>query len=117
MIKEILFNKQKYFEGQMPSYIGKNIVKLSSQNIQTYYLNTTSGTTDESHIVKGNFFNNKKIQGQLVELNSIYIQVTDGTLPNPNPWLKLSDLIKNGGVLPSLYTKLCSAFRKAVVGC
>lgn len=99
-IDHMIFNSKKWYEGLMPNYIGKSIINLSSKNIQTYYLDTTSGTMARDQVVHGAFFNSKKVQGQLIELNLIYVKIIDANYQNP--WIKLTDLLQNGGVSASL---------------
>lgn len=106
--KELIFAGKKFFEGQVPSYIGKHIVGVK-QGLMTYsvYLIPNNATFDKrvippsNSIIVAQFCNYLGHEGTYVD----YIDGKDEYI------VKLDDILQNGGVSSSPLTHLYQGLR------
>lgn len=112
MIDHMIMNSKKYWEGDMPCYVGKTF-KSPTSPVDKWKTNTDSfyyvEPAHESLIPSG------PILGQVKDrdTNDIFLM---GGVVDQYYLVKLTDLIQNGGVLRRLLTHVAQAFaaRKAV---
>lgn len=110
MIKELIFQKQKWYQGEVPNYIGKMIIQ--PRHIYNYwqldndgnFKKFSSGSTISSdYIPKG------KVKGQWVDYSGNIYLINEGA--SFGMWFKLHDLIEYGGVSSSPLTNLYQGLR------
>lgn len=123
MIDHMLVNLKKYYEGKFPCYIGMNI-KAPKSSLPAYYMadSPVDGADMLPSTVKPSLtpaeLENKEVLAQRLNgLDDFYLLIQPaGYYSYINCWIKLSDLVKNGGVSASL-THVChalTAFRSEV---
>lgn len=104
-IDHMIFNSKKWYEGQMPNYIGKTI-KAPSNYLDSYYSTPGQNKTVEKNGAGWKPQSGLKVLGQIELDNEVYIL---SGYPHDYNWVKLNDLIKNGGVQSSLLNYLYHA--------
>ena len=115
MIDHMLFNLKKYYEGKFPCYIGMNI-KAPKSGLSAYYIadSPVDGadmllSTEKPSLTPAELENKEVIAQRLNGLDDFYLMIQPaGDYSYINCWIKLSDLVKNGGVSASL-THVCHA--------
>lgn len=123
MIDHMLVNLKKYYEGKFPCYIGMNI-KAPKSSLPAYYMadSPVDGadmlpSTAKPSLTPAELENKEVIAQRLNGLDDFYLLIQPaGYYSYINCWIKLSDLIQNGGVSASLnhvYHAL-TAFRSEV---
>lgn len=138
MIKELIFSGKKYYEGNQPNYIGKTIKGVNG-TITNWSLDSTSASLTirpfawaddyrEARSLTASQINGKKILYQVfthVSYLSTYerqqqtfVSFTintpsyhDGGNEDVACWVKLNDILKNGGVSSSPLTHLYQGLR------
>lgn len=116
MIDHMLVNLKKYYEGKFPCYIGFNI-QAPKNNLPAYYIaeNPVDGTdmlpsTAKPSLTPAELENKEVIAQRLNGLDDFYLLIQPaGYYSYINCWIKLSDLVKNGGVSHSPLTHVCHA--------
>ena len=123
MIDHMLVNLKKYYEGKFPCYIGMNI-KAPKSSLPAYYMadSPVDGadmllSMEKPSLTPAELENKEVIAQRLNGLDDFYLLIQPaGDYSYINCWIKLSDLIQNGGVSASLnhvYHAL-TAFRSEV---
>lgn len=108
-IDHMIFNSKKWYEGQMPCYVGKTI--RASRSVTSYNLYQSTNTGFQSD---GNDpIPNGKVLGQIQMGNSVFLMWHYRLLGNYE-WFNLNELFQNGGVSASYIITLCS-HRKELV--
>lgn len=115
MIDHMLVNLKKYYEGKFRCYIGMNI-KAPKSGLPAYYIadSPVDGTdmllsTEKPSLTPAELENKEVIAQRLNGLDDFYLMIQPaGDYSYINCWIKLSDLVKNGGVSASL-THVCHA--------
>lgn len=103
MIKELIFSGKKWFQGDMPNYIGKTVIAPKSdigcwsQNLDNQFLSTQVAEfySKPSGVVNG--YVKEKGTG------NIYLHIFS--------WFSLNELLQNGGVSSSPLTHLYQGLR------
>lgn len=116
MIDHMLVNLKKYYEGMFPCYIGMNI-KAPKSSLPAYYMadSPVDGTdmllsTEKPSLTPAELENKEVIAQHLNGLDDFYLLIQPaGDYSYINCWIKLSDLVKNGGVSHSLLNHVCHA--------
>lgn len=143
-LEKMKYQLKDWYEGTQPNYVGKKIQGVKGTITNWSLENNDAGLTirpfawaddyREAKSLTASQINGKKILYQVfthVSYLSTYerqqqtfVSFTintpsyhDGDNEDVACWVKLNDILKMGGYWPSLYTKLCGAFRKAVVLC
>lgn len=123
MIKELVFSGKKWFEGQVPNYIGKTITGVQSNIASFTYTpacdNNNVGLDERlnrSGSFKSEFLNGIRIIGQAVLENGdilLMIPADYGSLGSyaSSLFVKLADIVKNGGVSSSPLAHIWQALR------
>lgn len=104
MIKELIFSGKKYYEGKFPCYIGMNI-KAPKSGLPAYYMadSPVDGadmplSTAKPSLTPAELDNKEVIAQRLNGLDDFYLLIQPaGYYSYINCWIKLSDLVKNGG--------------------
>lgn len=115
MIDHMLVNLKKYYEGKFRCYIGMNI-KAPKSSLPAYYMadSPVDGadmlpSTAKPSLTPAELENKEVIAQRLNGLDDFYLLIQPaGYYSYINCWIKLSDLVKNGGVSASL-THVCHA--------
>ena len=115
MIDHMLVNLKKYYEGRFPCYIGMNI-KAPKSGLPAYYMadSPVDGadmllSTAKPSLTPAELENKEVLAQRLNGLDDFYLLIQPaGYYSYINCWIKLSDLVKNGGVSASL-THVCHA--------
>lgn len=139
MIKELIFSGKKYFEGQVPNYIGKTITfpekpclffsptaKAGEGDIA---LDVFMGDGDSAKVLPANSTAEvvSQMSGQVTmngNYKSAYAKFNNTyqtfvllrgakAFTNWDRWISLTELIQNGGVSSSPLTHIYQAFKRA----
>lgn len=117
MIDHMLVNLKKYYEGKFRCYIGMNI-KAPKSSLPAYYMadSPVDGadmlpSTAKPSLTPAELENKEVLAQRLNGLDDFYLLIQPaGYYSYINCWIKLSDLVKNGGVSSSLLTHVYHAF-------
>lgn len=139
MIKELIFSGKKYYEGTMPNYVGKKIQGVKGTIANFTLISNAESIYFDTYFWK-DFYDVSTLSASQVNGQKVLYQVTSTTnyLHAPNPsqvflgfilkhiydrsrheyddvmcWVKLNDILQNGGVLGSLLIHICQAFKRA----
>lgn len=105
MIKELIFSDKKFYEGQVPNYIGKTVHGVKNE-IQRYDLTyDRAQTSDYRNTFKPSELNGFKVVKQLFngahETNDNYdktfVTVFSGSFDSLKYSVKVDDIFANGG--------------------
>lgn len=129
MIKELIFQKQKWYQGEVPNYVGKVLKMPHNQSFTyTFDLGMSNGknnghdvkTLHATKIYDDQFPANlaydvhPTIIGQILADNSVFLLVQnyENLLDSHHfVWIKLSEFLQNGGVSSSSLTHLYRGLR------
>ena len=119
MIDHMLVNLKKYYEGKFPCYIGMNI-KAPKSGLPAYYMadSPVDGadmlpSTAKPSLTPAELENKEVLAQRLNGLDDFYLLIQPaGDYSYINCWIKLSDLVKNGGVSSSLLTHVYHALHR-----
>lgn len=104
VIKEIVINQKKYFEGQSQNFIGKIVTK--GAQVYSYNANASGfANVGNTTINAGSKIKAQTVYGGKTYLNASY----ESNLVNG--WFSLAEFIQNGGVSHSPLTRLRQAFK------
>ena len=128
MIKELIFQKQKWYQGEVPNYVGKTL-KMPNGSCYTYTFNLGKHNDLPKDEVKDpqvtrnyddlwpqdlSYKLTPKVIGQLEAQNSTFLLIPfyDHISNHTHcVWIKLSEYLQNGGVSSSLLTHLYQGLR------
>ena len=128
MIKELIFAGKKYFEGQVPNYIGKTL-KMPKASCCTYTFNLGKDSSlpkddakepqpikiyDDLWPQDMSYDLTPKVIGQLEAQNSTFLLIPfyDHIFKHTHcVWIELSEYFQNGGVSSSPLTHLYQGLR------
>lgn len=91
-IDHMIFNSKKWYEGQMPCYVGKTIRALRSVTSYNLYQSTNAGFQNDGN----DPIPNGKVLGQIQMGNSVFLMWHYRLLGNYE-WFNLNELFQNGG--------------------
>lgn len=121
-IDHMIFNSKKWYEGQMQNYIGKKINGVQNSIAAFSYTpacdKNNSGFSerfDRYDSFKSDFLNGIRIIGQATLKNGdilLMIPADYSGSYNQSLFVKLTDILKNGGVSHSHLTHSYRAFRR-----
>ena len=128
MIKELIFQKQKWYQGEVPNYVGKSL-KMPNNSCYTYTFNLGKDSSLPKDEVKDpqvtinyddlwpqdlSYKLTPKVIGQLEAQNSTFLLIPfyDHIFNHTHcVWIKLSEYLQNGGVSSSSLTNLYQGLR------
>lgn len=95
MIKELIFSGKKYFEGQVPNYIGK-VIKNGGSNA---YAISSEGNLHKIRMEKVNWTEPEgTIVGVIADYkNTIYVSTGEFQTDSVKLWHRVNDILQNGG--------------------
>lgn len=110
MIDYLIFNKQKWFEGQSQNYIGKRVT--TDARVNSYNANASGfaniGTTT--------IFAGATVKAQSVSNGQTYLNASYSS-NLVNGWFNLTEFFKNGGVWRSLLSQGFRYLKGGAVAC
>ena len=128
MIKELIFQKQKWYQGEVPNYVGKTL-KMPNGSCYTYTFNLGKGTPRPEDEAKEpqpiriyddlwpqdmGYELTPKVIGQLETGNSVFLLIPfyDHIFKHTHcVWIELSEYLQYGGVSSSPLTHLYQSLR------
>lgn len=119
MIKELIFSDKKFYEGQVPNYIGKTVHGVKNE-IQRYDLTyDRAQTSDYRNTFKPSELNGFKVVNQLFNgahdtndnYDKTFVTVFSGSFDSLKYSVKVDDIFANGGVSSSPLTHLYQGLR------
>ena len=128
MIKELIFQKQKWYQGEVPNYVGKSL-KMPNSSCYTYTFNLGKDSSLPKDEVKDpqvtriyddlwpqdlSYKLTPKVIGQLEAQNSTFLLIPfyDHIFNHTHcVWIKLSEYLQYGGVSSSSLTHLYQGLR------
>ena len=128
MIKELIFQKQKWYQGEVPNYVGKTL-KMPNNSCYTYTFNLGKDSSLPKDEVKDpqvtinyddpwpqdlSYKLTPKVIGQLEAQNSTFLLIPfyDHIFKHTHcVWIELSEYFQNGGVSSSPLTHLYQGLR------